>query len=44
MDDLSDDFYDGLLDGLFWFFWPKGPWQWLFYIVLFCLFTYLKSK
>jgi len=44
VDDLSDDFYDGLLDGLFWFFWPKGPRQWLLYIVLFSLFTYLKSR
>lgn len=42
--DLSDDFYDGLLDVLFWCFWPKGPWQWLLYIGLFCLLTYLKSR
>jgi len=42
--ELSDEACDVLVDVLYWCFWPKGPWQWLLYIVLFCLLTYLKSR
>lgn len=42
--DLSDDFYDGAIDVLYWCFWPKRPWQWLLYFVLVALLTYLKSR
>lgn len=43
MDD-SEDFYDGLLEGLFWFFWPKGWAQWVLYIALTIGFVVLKDR
>lgn len=42
--DNSEDFYDGLLSGLFWFFWPTKLWQWLLYAVLVIGLTVLKNQ
>jgi hypothetical protein len=44
MSDDNDELYDALLEMLFWLFWPKNFWQWLIYIALFGLLSYLKSR